>query len=143
MANILANHLSGKKKISHRERDRCRALTTILNTPSCFNLVMCIIYGIDPMSSSLKLYSNYCRTNLRKHSQHTSLNVLSPNYLKLRTKKVHSIATFKSLVKRSNLSSFLHYTQLPLNELHVLLLVLRRYHVCTVCICQCLNTLPL
>jgi len=57
-----------------------------------------------------KLYSNYCRFNLRK--RYYSERVLAPwNDLKITEDTLHYTATFKSLAKRFKLSSFLHYTQ--------------------------------
>jgi len=52
-----------------------------------------------------KLYANYSRTSLRKH--YFCKRVLAPwNYLRITNAALHSVAAFKSLVQRTDLSSF-------------------------------------
>ena len=54
-----------------------------------------------------KLYANYSQTSLRKH--YFCERVLAPwNYLKITNATLHFVAAFKSLVKSTDLSSYLY-----------------------------------
>ena len=54
-----------------------------------------------------KLYPTHCHTNVRKHFFRERV-IAAWNSLKITPDTVQSIATFKSLVNRSDLSGFLH-----------------------------------